>query len=316
MKKAIIILLAVLSVSYSSGQTKDAAYYRGKGYQVFDQFGVAVKAPIKLEDVSRQAEGDFALNLGGIEDKNKSSMAFYQFIVSDLPAGYRNYTESQLQEMIGEQLQSTMRSFSNVKKVYFEDEGCIGYVGDTKTNGYNQRGLMFYRKGHTYAITVITNYQLEQRFNKFTNGVKFFDNSSLNQTNNRYQSSTNSSSSNLSTNTKTYSCKYFSIKYPSTWIVDVQGNPNATNSYLTDAAVVIKVNNAGNGQPTRNLSINMDPCIEWSGMSSSDIKSALKMSIKKSVSICTFSIGTYLCYKVWYDRIQTRIHNKFRLLHH
>ena len=44
MKKLLFVLFAVLSVSYSWGQAKDAAYYRAKGYQVFNQFGVAVKA--------------------------------------------------------------------------------------------------------------------------------------------------------------------------------------------------------------------------------------------------------------------------------
>ena len=174
MKKALLTILVTLMITSSFAQKKDAAYYRSKGYQVFNNIGVAVKAPVLLEDVSRQASGDFYLNYGGFEEKNKPTMAAYQFIVSALPAGYKDYSESQLQKMVGEKLKSIMKSFTNVKKVYFGEEGCIGYVGDTKSDGYNQRGLMFYRKGYTYAITVISNYQLEQRFNKFTNGVKFF----------------------------------------------------------------------------------------------------------------------------------------------
>jgi len=174
MKKKSIIFIFLILISTTFAQTKDASYYRSKGYQVFSQQRVAVKAPVLLQDVSRQASGDFALNYGGVEDENKPTMAFYQFMVSDLPAGYRDYTESQLQEIMGDMIKSMTSSFTNVKKVYVGEEGCIGYVGDTQTQGYKQRGLVFYRKGHTYAVTVITNYQLEQRFNKFTNGVKFF----------------------------------------------------------------------------------------------------------------------------------------------
>lgn len=174
MKKIIITFFTALLITCTFGQTKDASYYRAKGYQVFSQQRVAVKAPVVLQDVSRQASGDFALNYGGVEDENKPSMAFYQFMVSDLPAGYGDYTESQLQEIMGELIKSMTSSFTNVKNVRFGDEGCVGYVGDTQTQGYKQRGLVFYRKGHTYAVTVITNYQLEQRFNKFTNGIKFF----------------------------------------------------------------------------------------------------------------------------------------------
>ncbi len=173
MKKTSIILFSLMLISTAFAQTKDASYYRSKGYQVFNQQHVAVKAPVQLQDVSKQASGDFALNYGGVEDENKPTVAFYQFMVSDLPAGYRDYTESQLQEIMGELIKSMTSSFTNVKKVRFGDEGCVGYVGDTQTQGYKQRGLVFYRKGHTYAVTVITNYQLEQRFNKFTNSVKF-----------------------------------------------------------------------------------------------------------------------------------------------
>ena len=295
MKKVAFIILSTLIIVCSFGQTKDAAYYRSKGYQVFSQFGVAVKAPIQLQDVSRRAEGDFALNYAGLVDENKPTVAFYQFIVSSLPVGYRNYTENQLQVVVGEFIKSMTSSFTNVKKVYFGDEECIGYVGDTKTNGYNQRGLIFYRKGHIYALTVVTNYQLEQRFNKFTNGVKFFDNSPTTPMTTRNQNTTLSGLSNPSTNTKTYSCTHFSIKYPLAWIIDVQGNPNATNSSLTDAAVVIKVNNTGTRQPTRNLSINMDPCIDWSNMSSSDIKLAMKTSVRNQYPYARFiSEPTYV----------------------
>ena len=90
MKKIIITFFTALLITCTFGQTKDASYYCAKGYQVFRQQRVAVKAPVVLQDVSRQSSGDFALNYGGVEDENKPSMASYQFMVSDLPAGYRD----------------------------------------------------------------------------------------------------------------------------------------------------------------------------------------------------------------------------------
>lgn len=155
-------------------ETKDASYYQSKGYQVFSKFRLAVKAPVKLEDVSRQANGDFALNYAGIEDEKQSTFVLYQVIVSALPVGYQDYSEQQTQNVVESFIKDSMKGFTNVKKVRFGEEGNIGYVGDTEHNGYKQRGLIFYRKGHTYALTVITNYHLEQRFNRFTNGVKFY----------------------------------------------------------------------------------------------------------------------------------------------
>jgi hypothetical protein len=174
MKKSILIVVIALLTTCAFAQTKDASYYQAKGYQVFTKFRLAVKAPVRLEDVSRQANGDFALNYAGIEDENKSTIAFYQVIVSALPAGYQNYSEWQMQSIVDSFIQDMMKSFRNVKKVYFGEEGNVGYVGDNQYNGHKQKGLVFYRKGHIYALTVITNYQLEQRFNRFTNGVKFY----------------------------------------------------------------------------------------------------------------------------------------------
>lgn len=174
MKKALIFVMVALLTTCAFGQVKNASYYQSKGYQVFTKLRLAVKAPVKLEDVSKQAEGDFALNYAGIEDESKSTTAFYQIMVTSLPVGYQDYTESQMQSIVDEFLKDMVNQFTNVKRIYFGEEGCPGYVGDTKYNGYKQRAVLFYRKGHVYAITLITNYQLEQRFNKFTNGVKFY----------------------------------------------------------------------------------------------------------------------------------------------
>ena len=174
MKKALIIVIVAFLTTCAFGQAKNASYYQSKGYQVFAKLRLAVKAPVKLEDVSWQAKGDFTLNYAGVEDDNKSTMAFYQIIVTTLPAGFQDYSESQMQSIVDGVLKDMVSQFTNVKRVSFGEEGCLGYVGDTRHNGYNQRGLIFYRKGHLYAITLITNYQLEQRFNRFSNGVKFY----------------------------------------------------------------------------------------------------------------------------------------------
>ena len=173
-KKTVLTILLALIAIISFAQTHDASYYRSKGYQVFERFDLAVKAPVKLYDISDQAEGDFAMNYGGVVDDGKSTMAAYQIIITNLPHGYLDYTESELKNIVDDLLKARVSRFNNVKKIYFGEDDCPGYYVETSIYGYKQKSVMFYRNGHIYAVSVISNYQLEQRFNQFTNGVKFF----------------------------------------------------------------------------------------------------------------------------------------------
>lgn len=174
MKKLALSLLLVFISTLSFSQTHDAAYYRSKGYQVFERFDLAVKAPVKLFDISDQAQGDFAMNYGGVVDDGKSTMAAYQIIVTNLPHGYLDYSESEIRVLVDNLIRDKVSGFNNVKKIYFGEDDCPGYYMETSIYGYKQKSIMFYRDGHIYALSVISNYQLEQRFYQFTNGVKFF----------------------------------------------------------------------------------------------------------------------------------------------
>lgn len=174
MKKLALTLLSVIILACADAQTHDASYYRSKGYQVFERFDLAVKAPVKLFDISDQAQGDFAMNYGGIVDDGKSTMAAYQIMITNLPHGYLDYSESEIKVLVDNLIKDKISGFNNVKKIYFGEDDCPGYSMETSIYGYKQKSVMFYRNGHIYAVSVISNYQLEQRFNQFTNGVKFF----------------------------------------------------------------------------------------------------------------------------------------------
>lgn len=173
-KKTVLTISAILIAVISFAQAKDASYYRSKGYQVFERFNLAVKAPVKLFDISDQAQGDFAMNYGGVVDDGKSTMAAYQIMVTNLPHGYLDYSESEIKNLVDDLIKARVSGFNNVKKIYFGEDDCPGYSMETSIYGYKQKSVMFYRNGHIYAVSVISNYQLEQRFNQFTNGVKFF----------------------------------------------------------------------------------------------------------------------------------------------
>lgn len=93
--------------------------------------------------------------------------------------------------------------------------------------------------------------------------------------------------SSLFAQNKIYSCRYFSIEYPSNWTTVVVGNLNATTSNLVDAVLTIKPKNINQGELTYNIAINMDPSIDWSGINQTHLVQ-LKNSTKSQYSKVTF----------------------------
>lgn len=144
----------------------------------FPQYGFSITAPCELEDVSSQSSGNFLLNLGGVTDGNDPvRMAAYQISVVRAPVGYRDLPKEEYERMMDSQLRSLGRSFKYWNHISFGYEGYNGYVGETTHNGYGQKGVMFVKDNLIIALTVITNNNLEQKFNKFTNGFKTINSS-------------------------------------------------------------------------------------------------------------------------------------------
>ena len=171
---AVTLFLSIFLVSLNAQTTKDSEYYRQKGYQVFPELGIAINAAVKLEDISKIADGDFTLNYAGIESPNTSQQCFYQIIVSSLPEGYKDYTDTEARDIAMGLISETTKSLRNTKKIYFSENGYSGICGDCMHNNMRQKGVYFYREGKIYAMTVITNHNLESRYNAFTNSIKFY----------------------------------------------------------------------------------------------------------------------------------------------
>lgn len=151
---------------------RDSEYCHSNNFQIFEKFGFAIKAPCKLEDISRQASGDFILNYGGITDKNTTNMTFYQLMANRLPVGYKNVSTDKLKNLMKDTIKEMMKNFHNCTPVLFGYEEYIGYVGECTQNGYKQKGVMFWKENYIICLTVISNDNLEEKFNKFTNSFK------------------------------------------------------------------------------------------------------------------------------------------------
>ena len=139
----------------------------------FPEYGFSITAPCQLEDVSAHSSGDFLLNLGGVTNENDmQKMAAYQFIVTRLPIGYKNLSKAELSRRIDNMLRQQTSRFNNVEPIRVGYEEFPGYVGYTQHQGLQQKGMMFAVNNYIIAMTVMTNNDLEAKFNKFSNGFK------------------------------------------------------------------------------------------------------------------------------------------------
>lgn len=139
----------------------------------FPEYGFSIDAPCLMEDVSAQVSGNFLLNYGGVTDgDNREKMAAYQLIVSRAPVGYRDLPQEQYEKNIDDVLRDQVQRFSKYKAIRFSYDELPGYVCETNHNGYGQKGVMFAMDNYIIGLTVISNDNLESKFNKFTNSFR------------------------------------------------------------------------------------------------------------------------------------------------
>lgn len=190
----------------------------------FPEYGFTIAAPCLMKDVSAYSSGNFLINYGGTTDENDPKrMAAYQLIVGRIPIGHKDLSHAKYEKMIDDLLKSQMQNFKSYKAIKFGYEEYNGYVCETSTNGYAQKGVIFVKDNLIITLTVISNDNLEARFNKFTNGFKSIDL--------QRESASIKIEDKSSELDKQYSNAYFSLCYPSSWQVvqdDNQVTPNTS----------------------------------------------------------------------------------------
>lgn len=165
----------------------------------------------------------------------------------------------------------------------FRDDNGLDYIYD---------GKKYLRDSWSFSCdsNALKN-KTEQALNNIFSSPKSTSSTKPSNPSSATSSSTSSSSSTTTTaptsDKKTYSCKHFSIKYPNSWKTVIVGDPNSTTSNLTNASVTVRITNPGQGQPVRNIAINMDPYVDWSQIDQSSLP-FLKTPIKRQYPDATF----------------------------
>ena len=176
-----ILLVVCISLFMSScGQAQkrqtpaNARTYVEKGFRLsFSEYGFSLDAPCEMKDVSAHSSGDFLINYGGVTDgDNPEKMAAYQLIVIRVPVGYKDLSKDEYELMVDKALRMQAQKFKKYKPIRFSYDEYPGYACETTHNGYGQKGVYFVKENYIIALTVISNNNLEAKFNKFTNCFK------------------------------------------------------------------------------------------------------------------------------------------------
>ena len=145
-----------------------------KGFRLsFPEYGFYLDAPCEMKDVSAHSSGDFLINYGGVTDgDNPEKMAAYQLIVIRVPVGYKDLSKDEYELMVDKALRLQAQRFKKYKPIKFSYDEYPGYACETTHNGYGQKGVYFVKENYIIALTVVSNNNLEAKFNKFTNCFK------------------------------------------------------------------------------------------------------------------------------------------------
>lgn len=173
---SLFIVLAIVNCfsQSSTNANRGESYYKLKGYQTFSSFKFAIKTPIKLTDISYQTKHDFSLEFGGIENQNnKQNLAVYQLIINRFPAGYKGLSKKEKDSFRNDMIKQFIGQNPS-KKVKLGQEGIDAYITQYTQKGYNARGIIFIKNDCIYGLTLISNDNLEQRFNELTNSIHFY----------------------------------------------------------------------------------------------------------------------------------------------
>lgn len=169
------------SSTYTQGQAATSTHSQtAKEEKVFNydypQYGFSITSPCVLQNVGARSSDNFLLNLGGtIDENNPDKFAAYQVIVTRLPIGYKDYDKETLYKMEIDYLNSITKHFEKRKKIRFSYDELPGYELYSYHNGLQQKGVMFCYNNYCICLTVMSNDNLEQKYNKFTNGFKLLN---------------------------------------------------------------------------------------------------------------------------------------------
>jgi tetratricopeptide (TPR) repeat protein len=171
--KEISIQKNKINVISPNQSVRSEEYYQSKGYQIFPEFRIAVKCDCKLQDISTDTPGNFDISLGCANNTDsKEKVVMYQVMINKFPLSYSEATYAKKKKFAADFF-SRLGSTGNSKRVIFNNEDAIvvDYIYKGKIKG---KSIAFIKDNANFGFNVMTNDNIDQKFNKLTNNIEFF----------------------------------------------------------------------------------------------------------------------------------------------
>lgn len=200
-------------------------YWITEGYQVFQKYGLALKAPVRLQNVNRQSKGNFDLHFGEFIGNKRTNVGTYYEIISIKIPDYSKYSEVNRDEYAQDFLDTHLERKGGKDYLLNATRGTIhGKVVSYSEQGRNAKAFAFVKNGNLITLNVISDHSVKPLFENYINSLVFYEelHDNILTDDNKVKRLTDVSSSPQSTkneNFKYYSNRQhrFSIGYPKEW---------------------------------------------------------------------------------------------------
>ena len=176
MKKTIILSLLLACVCWvanaHNGSNQVGAGGSKEITKTFKKYGFSITAPCVLEDLTSHGLGNDAYFVGTVNPNDPQNATVYQVVVKKVPKSIDECSEAEINEMMDQIRKS---GFTNVERLTFSDHKYPGFIGNKRQDGETVRAVMFSKDKYFIVLSVVSNSDLNQKFNQFTNSFKVID---------------------------------------------------------------------------------------------------------------------------------------------
>lgn len=171
---------SIRTTSINNHPKNSPNYWKAEGYQVFDKYELALKAPIRLNNVNHQSKGNFDLHFSEFDGNRRNNKGtYYEIIVFKIP-DYSQYSGVSQAEYEKNFLSSHLEKQGGQEHTISLHSGNIeGNLVNYLEQGRNAKAFAFIREGNLFTINVISDHPVNPLFEKFINSLIFYKDLSM-----------------------------------------------------------------------------------------------------------------------------------------
>lgn len=277
--------------SYEEDEAYNTAFNRVENlYKTdFPAYGFSVVAPCLLKDVSNEASGKYLVNYGGIlNEYNPQKMVAYQVLVYEVNLKYKNISRQEYEKNANSLFKKgfengSVDSFELMKFGKYDFPCCMV---STHWNSYKQKCIVFVMENKFIALNVITNDNIDNRFDDFINSVEFGSEKNDIKDTLKVKQSTKIKMTTKKLE-KHFSNEKFELDYPSDWQI-IQDDNTVKNTNVS-LQIMEKKRNDLDIRPNINIiisskrDVSKQEIISWSNHCKGAISGYKELSVDNTI---------------------------------